>query len=202
MKDPWVSVFLIPHAKWERVVYVIKFILPCKPSDEASGISANDEFSNLVQTASKKRKKNPHQKRYEQGVTMWVYLHNQCQSERHGYEEVFRGDGTRLEDVMAGKHTNQRLSTSGKLFDEKDDVQDGYVAEENAYKQRTDRGGYHGTVHAPRRWLLEDTWPSRARREQVTTNYLSSPGNKRERKVMAHPHCITTSVKKYTLWAS
>ena len=27
------------------------FFLPCQPSDEAAGISANEEFSNLVQTA-------------------------------------------------------------------------------------------------------------------------------------------------------
>jgi hypothetical protein len=45
------SLSLIPHAEWKNVVFVIKgFSLPCQPSDEASGISANDEFSNLVQT--------------------------------------------------------------------------------------------------------------------------------------------------------
>lgn len=71
---------------------------------------------------------------------------NQCQGECHGYKEVFCGDITRLEDVM----------------------EDGYVTEENAYEQRADRGGYDGAVHAPRRWLLEDTRSSRARREQVT----------------------------------
>lgn len=93
---------------------------------------------------------------------------------------MFCGDITRLEDVMAAGRTSQRLSTSARRREEKDnDVQDGYVTEENAYKQRADRGGYHGAVHAPRRWLLEDTRPSSARREQVTTNYLSSPGKKK-----------------------
>jgi hypothetical protein len=96
---------------------------------------------------------------------------------------VFCGDITRLEDVMAAGSTNHGLSTSARKRKEKENgVQDGYVTEENAYEQRADRGGYHGAVHAPRRWLLEDTRPSSARREQVTTNYLSSPGKKSERR--------------------
>jgi hypothetical protein len=57
-----------------------------------------------------------------------------------------------------------------------DDVQDGHVTEEDTNEQRTDRSGYHGAVHAPRRWLLEYTRFSCASREQVTTRPLSSQG--------------------------
>ena len=122
---------------------------------------------------------------------MWVsfYLHNQCQGECHRYKEVFRGDLTRLEDVMTGKHnsTFREKEKKKKKKKGKKNVQDGYVTEENAYEQRADRGRYHGAVHAPCRWLVEDTRPSRARRQQVTTNYLSSPGQKKWKKYDGEP---------------
>jgi len=67
---------------------------------------------------------------------------------------VFRGDLTRLEDVMTGKHNSTFREEEKK---KENNVQDGYVTEENAYEQRADRGRYHGAVHAPCRWLVEDT---------------------------------------------
>jgi hypothetical protein len=78
---------------------------------------------------------------------------------------VFRGDITRFEDVMAGKHKSERAVNFREVKERENDAQDGYVTEENAYEQRAYCGGYHGAVHAPRRWLLEDTRPSGARRE-------------------------------------
>ena len=62
------------------------------------------------------------------------------------------------------------------------DVQDGHVTEENADEQRTDRGGYRRAVHAPRRWLLENTRFARARRKQVTTNHFEFPKKSMKRK--------------------
>ncbi len=95
---------------------------------------------------------------------------------------MFRGDITRLEDVMAGKYKSMFCQLPRQEREEREnDVQDGHVTEENAYEQRADRGRYRSAVHAPCRWLLEDTRSSRPRREQVATNRLGSPG-KQQRK--------------------
>ncbi len=73
---------------------------------------------------------------------------------------------------MAGKH---KSTTVRKRRKREKDVQDGHITEENAYEQRADRGGYYSAVHAPRWWLLENTRPSRTRREQVTTKTYQLP---------------------------
>jgi len=50
----------------------------------------------------------------------------------------------------------------------KGNVQDGNITEEDADEQRTERGGDRRRVYLPRRWLLEYTGPTRARREQIS----------------------------------
>lgn len=64
-----------------------------------------------------------------------------------------------------GRHDDlNQLSRSRTRGREDDDVQDGHVREEDADEECAQRGGYHRGVHAPRRWLLENTRSARARR--------------------------------------
>ena len=93
------------------------------------GVSAYDEFSRLVQT--KRTIKNT------RDAVQEVYLHNQCQSECHGYKKVHCRDFTRLEDVMAIMRRGKHLSTSARRERDDDDLQDGHVTEEDTYEQCT-----------------------------------------------------------------
>ncbi len=76
-----VTVSYTPHAdeyrmgNRESVVCVMK-VLPCQPSDEAAGIVADDEFSRLVQTASKKGGSQAIRRHERDAVLRRVYLHD------------------------------------------------------------------------------------------------------------------------------
>ena len=88
-------------------------------------------------------------------------LHKERQGEGHRDEEVFRGDVTRLEDIMA--ENAMRVSTSVQERGWERDAQDRNVAEEDADAERADCCGDRRAIHAPCRRLLEDTRPARAR---------------------------------------
>jgi hypothetical protein len=82
---------------------------------------------------------------------------------------VYRGYFASLEDILA----EDAMSVSAWVCQGSvDDVQDRYVREEDTDDQRTDRCGYCGAVHTPRRRLLKDARPARARREQVTVQQV------------------------------
>ena len=82
---------------------------------------------------------------------------------------MYRGDFTRLEDILA----EDAISVSVRVCQMKvGNVQGGYVREEDANDQGTDRRGYRGAVHTPRWRLLNDARPARARREQVTVQVI------------------------------
>ena len=88
--------------------------------------------------------------------------HKERQGEGHRDEEVYRGYFARLEDILAEDAMNVSARTCQGWMD---NVQGRYVREEDADDQRTDRCGYCGAVHTPRRRLLNDARPARARRK-------------------------------------
>jgi hypothetical protein len=81
---------------------------------------------------------------------------------------VFRGDVARLEDMMAIKDAMSVSAAVRERGRRERGAQGRNVAEEDTNHQCAERCGDRGAVYAPCRWLLEDTRPARARREQVT----------------------------------
>ena len=82
---------------------------------------------------------------------------------------MFGRDVARLEDMMASIKDMMSVSAAVRERGRRErSAQSRNVAEEDPNGQCAERRGDRGAVYAPRRWLLEDTRPARARRKQVT----------------------------------
>ena len=173
--------------------------LPRNPSKETSGVFAHDKLARLVESAKGGAK----------GISAELErvnlqnVHNERQGEGHRDEEVFGRDVARLEDMMASIKDAMNVSAAVQERGRRErSAQGRNVAEEDPNGQCAECCGNRGAVNAPRRWLLEDTRPARARRKQVTVQKKKVIVRSFSLLCDAHktyPHCITTRVKKYTL---
>jgi hypothetical protein len=140
---------------------------PGQPCNEAARVVAYNDFARLVQAASKQVNSG-----IRDSLRGETYITN-AKANVMGIKKCLAGMllvwKTRwLKGRQNGanpRQTHPRTKNGG----EESDVQDGYVREEEADEQRTERCRYCGAVDSPRRWLLEDTRSASPRREQVAT---------------------------------